>query len=164
MARSGSARSRRRQAAPEPTGTLVDSTLRFLRLDDTVRSMRAMRAFDAVVGARIRARARAERLRGRTLYIRVASSAWSQELHVLRASILERLRGVPGGEEVHDLRFQVGDVESLPTWNATPSASDAKHASPNAAPPNALLDAIAEIPDPELRERFRALVGRAHGR
>ena len=74
LARTGSRRSRRRQLEPESTNSLVESTLKYLRLDDTVRSMRAMRAFDAAVGARIRSRARAERLRGRTLVIRVSSS------------------------------------------------------------------------------------------
>lgn len=161
MARLGSARSRRKQFAPEPTHTLVDSTLRFLRLDETVRSMRAMRAFDAVVGKKIRARARAERLRGRTLVVRVASSAWSQELHVLRESILERLHATPGGESVEELRFQVGDVEALPTWSAPVDVPKAAPRHADTAPPDDLRAAIEQIPDPELRQRFLALVGRA---
>ncbi len=159
-ARRLTARARRKQFAPEPTSLLVDQTLRHLRLDETVKGMRAMRAFDDVAGPRIRARARAERLRGHTLVVRVASSAWSQELHVLSAAILERLRAQPGGEGIAELRFQVGDVDALPSWQAEPAVvSTAKPGHPS-VPPD-LRGALAAIVDPDLRERFAALLGRA---
>jgi predicted nucleic acid-binding Zn ribbon protein len=160
MARRLTARARRKQLAPEPTATLVDSTLRHLRLDETVKGMRAMRAFEEVAGSRIRARARAERLRGQTLFVRVASSAWSQELHVLSAAILERLRALPGGEGITELRFHVRDVEALPAWqDPEPQAPPARRGHPS-VPPD-LRGALAAIVDPELRERFAALLGRA---
>lgn len=159
-----SARARRKQAAPEATSTLIDSTLKFLRLDDKVRGMRAMRAFDAVVGPRIRSRARAERLRGRVLHICVASSAWSQELHVMRATILEKLKATPGGELVDELRFQVGDVNELPSWTTPamePPVADMSQSPQMPPPTDALLAAVQQIPDDELRARFATLVGKA---
>lgn len=158
------ARARRKQLVPEATSTLIDSTLRFLKLDETVRSMRAMRAFGLVAGPRILARARAERLRGRTLHVRVASSAWSQELHLLRTAILERLKQTPGGEVVEDLRFQVGDVSELPEWVADPTAPSPTLERSGPPVASALYEAIAQIPDGELRERFATLVGRANRR
>ena len=161
MARRLTARARRKQLVPEPTSTLVDSTLRYLRLDETVRGMRAMRAFDEVAGPRIRARARAERLRGHTLVIRVASSAWSQELHVLRAAILERLGRTAGGEGISDLRFQVGDVDALPEWGAEPATTSSAARPGHPSVPPDLRYALASILDPDLRERFAALLGRA---
>ena len=79
----------------------------------------------------------------------------------MRASILERLHSVPGGAEVDDLRFVVGDVESLPTWIAAEPVASTKPVRPAAPPPSDLQAAIEQIPDPELRARFAALVGRA---
>jgi hypothetical protein len=160
MAR-GRARSKRKQVVPLPTATLVDYTLRWLRLDDTVRGMRAMRAFGLAAGPRILERARAERLRGRTLYVRVASAGWSQELHVLRSTILERMRALPGGEEVEELRFSVGNVNELPDW----AAPELPPAPPQRKRPvtqaDAIYEALSAIEDPELRDQLTSLLGRA---
>lgn len=144
------------------SATLVESTLRWLRLDDAVRGLRAMRAFGEAAGPRIRARARAERLRGRTLYVRVASSAWSQELHILSAPILERMHTLPGGAEVEALRFQVGDIGELPEWADEPrvSAREPEQAAPSPLSP-ALDNALADIADEELRDCFAHLLARA---
>ncbi len=160
-----SARARRKQVAPETTSSLVESTLRRLHLDDTVRGLRAMRAFGEAAGPRIGARARAERLRGRVLYVRVATSAWSQELHVLRSAILERMQKIPGGEEVDTLRFHVGEVDALPEWReeAAPAAAVpvevAMHAPTELDGP--LHAALSEITDEELRTRMTQMLERA---
>ena len=161
-----SARARRKQVAPETTSTLVESTLRRLHLDDTVRGLRAMRAFGEAAGPRIGARARAERLRGRVLYVRVASSAWSQELHVLRSVILERMQKIPGGEEVDTLRFHVGEVDTLPEWReeAPPAVTVAAAEAPPDAPTELdapLHAALSEITDDELRTRMTQMLERA---
>jgi hypothetical protein len=162
-----SARARRKAVAPEPTSQLVDATLRWLRLDDTVRGLRAVRAFGVAAGARILKRARAERLRGHTLYVRVATAAWSQELHMMRASILERVRAIPGGEEIEALRFEVGDIDALPDWSAplrrAPAAPAA--ATPTEPPlPAAVHEALAGVGDVELRKHLGELFARASQR
>lgn len=157
-----SARARRKQFAPEGTSTLIDSTLRWLRLDDTVRGMRAMRAFGEAAGPRILARARAERLRGKTLYIRVATSAWSQELHMMRASILERMKALPGGDEVESLRFEVGDVEGLPDWAKAEAAPPAPAKLQTTVPlHDSVHAALAGVEDGELRGWLGGLLARA---
>jgi hypothetical protein len=146
---------------------LVDSTLRWLRLDDTVRGLRAVRAFGIAAGARILQRARAERLRGHTLYVRVATAAWSQELHMMRASILERVRAVPGGEEVEALRFEVGDVAALPDWNAPlrrPSPPPKPATAEQSPLPAAVHEALAGVVDVELRKQLGELFARASQR
>ncbi len=159
-------RARRRQAAPLPTSSLVEGTLKNLHLDDAVRGLRALRAFSEVAGPRVRARARAERLRGQTLYVRVATAAWSHELHILKDAILERLHATPGGEEVHALRFQVGPLEEVPAWDEAPPPAAVLHGpapapaapAPLAAP---VVDALAAIVDDELRTRLERWMDRA---
>jgi hypothetical protein len=164
LVRRRSARSRRRAIAPEPSAALVDHTLRWLRLDETVRGMRAMRAFSQAAGARILARARAERLRGRTLYVRVATAAWSQELHTISAAILARMQKIPGGEEVEALRFVVGDVDALPDWStpaapATPVRPTRKRAQTPVA--SVVHEALAGVEDAELRAKLAELIARS---
>jgi hypothetical protein len=149
---------------PKPTGELLDPVFAWLKLDETARSYRAMEAFSRAAGTKLLARARAERLRGSILYVRVSSSSWSQQLHALKSQLLEKIRETPGGECVRDLRFNVGDIEELPTFTAT--RKRASHsASPKPAksrPPIAdeLVRAMSDVQDPELRDRLVRLYDR----
>jgi hypothetical protein len=145
---------------PQAIGTLVDDVWKWLKLDEPARAYRALRAFQRAAGPRIAARARAERLRGSILFVRVTSSAWSQELHVLKEQLLAKLQRTPGGESVRDLRFNVGPLDDLPDWDAlVPPASEAPAAAPERTSlPEALAEAIAGVRDPELREELSRLL------
>jgi hypothetical protein len=142
---------------PRPASALLDGTFRWLKLDENARSYRAMRAFSVAAGARIGEHVRAERLRGSILYVRCDSSAWSQHLHVLKASLLERLRRTPGGEGVTDLRSNVGPLDEVAGWeSAAPKVDEPAEELP--APPPELQQALDEIADPELRANLSRLV------
>ena len=110
---------------PRPAGALMDGTFRWLKIDDNMRSFRAMRAFATAAGARIGGHARAERLRGSILYVRCDSSAWTQHLHVMKESLLERLHKTPGGEGVAELRFNVGPLDEVAGWEAPATGAPA---------------------------------------
>ena len=151
---------------PLPFRALVDDLFVWLKLDEPARAFRALRAFSRAAGPRIRERARAERLRGSTLYVRVSSSGWSQELHTLKSPLLAKLRRTPGGESVEDLRFTVGPLDELPDWDAVPEpvAPD-----PSLPKPSKIVDepmgvelaqAVEEVRDPELREALIRLLAR----
>jgi hypothetical protein len=140
---------------PQPTSQLIDGTFRWLRLDETARSFLALRAFSEAAGPRILRRARAERLRGAILYVRVASAAWSQELQALSAQLIEKIKTRPGGEGVEALRFTVGNVEELPDFESESSETVVNSSSP---PTGELVHAVNEILDDDLRAQFSRLV------
>jgi predicted nucleic acid-binding Zn ribbon protein len=146
---------------PQAARELLDPTFRWLKLDELARSFRAARAFWEAAGPRIRPRARAERLRGSTLHVRVATSAWSQHLHALKAQLLERIRQRPGGELVEDLRFSVAPLEEVAAWDADPVAAPVE-AVPPVHPPigDEIVRAMAEVKDDELREELTRLFSR----
>ena len=60
-----------------------------------------------VVGPRIAAVTRAAEVRGETLVVEVASSAWLNELTMMRNTILERLNQVREGITVEQIRFRL---------------------------------------------------------
>jgi hypothetical protein len=139
----------------------MDACFRWLNLDEPARAHRALRAFQRAAGPRIGARARAERLRGAILFVRVTSSAWAQELHVLKAQLLTKLQRTPGGEGVFDLRFTVGPIDDLPDWEALPVAPPPEESPGFRVPevPSAeLAQAIANVQDAELREELSRLL------
>jgi len=157
-------RQRRKNARPStqprPAGALLDGTFRWLKIDDNMRSFRAMRAFATVAGPRIGEHARAERMRGSILYIRCDSSAWTQHLHVMKETLLERLHKTPGGEGVAELRFNVGPLDEVAGWEAPPApAAGAEPAAPTPLPQE-LARAFGSIEDPELRAELARLYGK----
>jgi hypothetical protein len=150
-------RATRPSVQPRPTSQLIDATFRWLRLDETARSFLALRAFSEVAGSQILRRARAERLRGAILYVRVASAAWSQELQALSTQLIEKIKARPGGEGVEALRFHVGDIEELPDFQPEASPAAAEALKP---PTGEVAEAIEEIVDDDLRARFTRLVSK----
>jgi Dna[CI] antecedent, DciA len=149
---------------PRPTSQLLDGTFRWLKLDDSAASFRAMRAFFIAAGPRIGEHARAERLRGSILYVRCDSSSWTQHLHMLKASILERLHKTSGGEGINELRFNVGPLDEVAGWEPPPASPPPE---PEAAPhalPDELAHALDDVDDPELRAHLTHLYGKLGSR
>ncbi len=156
----------RRKARPsrpaESSAQLMPGLFRWLKLDEGARGFAAQRAFDQAAGPRVRSRARAEKLRGSTLFVRVASAAWSHELHALKAELLGKLKQTPGGEGVSELRFSVGSLDELPSWEAEPGERLAETDKPfdvvESAPPAAEVQAaLSEVVDAELRIALKQL-------
>jgi len=145
---------------PRPTRALMDGTFRWLKLDDNARSFRAMHAFAQVAGARIGADARAERLRGSILYVRCDSSAWTQHLHVMKESLLERLHKTPGGEGVAELRFDVGPLDEVAGWDLPAAAPPEPEPEAPAMLPEEVARALGSVEDPELRAELARLYGK----
>jgi predicted nucleic acid-binding Zn ribbon protein len=67
-------------------------------------------AWSGAVGVGLTARSRPETLRGRTLFVRVESSALAHELTLLKATVLLRLGQTLGPGVVDDLRTRVGPL------------------------------------------------------
>ncbi len=151
-------RGSRPSVSPQSTQRLVGPLFRWLKLDESAASFRAMKAFWDAAGPRIRMHARAERLRGAILFVRVESAAWSQELSILKSALIEKVRKTPGGEEVQDLRFSVGKIEELPDWSR-PTAHARQELLPVSEPvPAELQKALDGVGDDELRGDLAGLM------
>lgn len=143
------------RAEPACGWGLMKPALRRLKLDKMVESYLALRAFDLVYGGVVRHRARAERYARKILYIRAESSAWVQELSFLKEEILKKLNRTTGGLEIKDLRFTVGPINELPTWEAPPPAPLPER-EPYAPDPR-VAGALTQVSDDELRDCLAAL-------
>jgi hypothetical protein len=150
-------RKARKSVQPIATELLMEPLFVWLKLDEPARSFRALKAFWDAAGDRLRLHARGERLRGSILMVRVRSAAWSQQLHLMKTQVLERVRASRGGAGVQDLRFTVGAVEVLPDWSAPPAPPDPPLRAPEPTPAT-VLDALVEVGDDELRGGLARLV------
>jgi hypothetical protein len=132
----------------------------WLKLDEAARSFRALKAFWDAAGPRIRMHARAERLRGAILFVRVESAAWSQELSILKPALVDKLRRTLGGETVQDLRFVVGKLEEVPDWSGPTSRARQELLPVKEMATAEVEKALEDLKDPELREELTRLLAR----
>ncbi|MCS6914878.1 MAG: DUF721 domain-containing protein [Myxococcales bacterium] len=149
---------RRKHAMPLSGLPLVEEALRRLDLLEEVRALRALRAYALACGPHLLQSTRAERFRDGVLYIRAESSAWANELALVRDQLLRQIHAVPGGQEVRSLRFCVGPVRELPTWLET--KPEPPPATPVPCDPS-VGAALSRVRDPQLREALAALYVRA---
>lgn len=132
---------------PEPLGAVMSrerSTSKFVAAQV---GPIAAKDWEVAVGSRIAQRTRPSRLERGVLTVTVSSAAWSQELSLLSAAILEQLRR--RGHAVTALRFQVGKLEPLESTSASPGP---RKRVPLQAPLDPeLASALAAVDDEELR-------------
>jgi predicted nucleic acid-binding Zn ribbon protein len=114
------------------------------------------REWQSIVGPRLSERAQPESLSDGVLSVRVPSSTWAQELSFLSHVILERLR--QGGHAVSKLRFRVSAPATRPK-NEPPPERVVK-----APLPAALVQRLAAIDDPELRQAIAEAAALSLGR
>ncbi len=97
-----------------------------------------------LVGPKIAGRTRVGRLNGRSLTVFAASSAWCNELSLLKADIVARLQSA--GHDVDDLRVRVAPFAEPEKRRTSTGVSER----PGTLPPE-LRARLEQIDDPELR-------------
>ena len=129
---------------PEPAGSILDraSEHRFARAKPPCTHAQWTQA----VGLRVASRAEPLKLERGVLIVKVASSAWAQELGLLGPGIIQRLRAA--GVSVTELRFRVGEVRG--DVRPIERRMSKKVPPPGPIPAN-LQRAIDEVTDEELR-------------
>ncbi len=139
-------------------GAAIKSVLALRGITDAVRAERLHTEWSELVGPRIAARTRPYDVRDRVLTIEVASSAWLQELNLLKPQILAGLverMGVP--KLFDDLKFKLaGRTGGRPV----PQRPKGRPAPPPAAEPHPATGVAREqiareveaVDDLELRE------------
>lgn len=98
---------RRRSARLVPVSKVLGDYLQSSGLDDALERTGLLDDWAAVVGGRIAAVTRAAEVRGDTLIVEVASSAWLNELTMMRNTILEQINGLPDRPSLGRIRFRL---------------------------------------------------------
>lgn len=106
-----------------------------------------------VVGEAIARNAQPEKIRNGTLFVKVSSPVWMQELQFMKEMIAEKLNHRLPGDVVKNIFFMVGNIDVTPA----PSVERRTEAAEAQAVP---IDAefLNSIGDPEIRAAFQKLV------
>lgn len=98
-----------RRRAPRPAATALRSALEQAAPKTPLASLQA--SWTTAVGERIAAVATPVSERGGEVTVSCADSVWAQELDLIQAELLERLRELLGERAPRTLRFRVSDGE-----------------------------------------------------
>jgi len=93
--------------APETSADLMSQVLARIGGSGRALEFRVFEAYNDAVGEILRLRTAPERLNGKTLQVRVASSALAHELTMLKREVLDRMALAIGDDLVTDLRTRV---------------------------------------------------------
>ncbi len=87
-------------------GGAIKGLLRDYGLEAGVRAHRAIVYWEDIVGPRMARHCCATRVKGATLYVRVTSAAWRNELALQKDEILRLVNDKIGSPDIKDIRFQ----------------------------------------------------------
>lgn len=140
--------------SPERLGTVLDKSLKRLDLSVRLDEYGVWPIWNDTVGTTIARNAQPEKIRNGTLFVKVSSPVWMQQLQYMKEMIAEKLNGRLSGEPVKNIffvvgRLETGIVEADPKPAATP---------PEAADPKFDDEFLRSIEDPDIRQAFKRLL------
>jgi hypothetical protein len=157
---------------PEKLATAMGAALRGLNLDQRMREGKAMALWPDVVGEVTAARTKPLYVNRGTMVVLVASSAWANQLNLLKPKLLQALAERCGPGVIKDIRWKSGDQEpdpDEPPFGA--HALKARQRAAKEAPPlppeeaQAIAAMVRTIADPELAKTVeRTLTAQARRR
>ena len=79
------------------------------------------------VGVNIAKRTRPLKLKGKTLYVTVATSTWMEELKYMKEDMIKKINTELRKEAVKDIIFRLGKVTEISTSNPQPAIRNPQH-------------------------------------
>lgn len=155
---------RRPPSSPRAGRSILEAVFSKTGLSRNAREWRALYTWHRLAGPRLGRHVHAERVHGTTLFVRVATAPWANEMSYLRAELLERLRADPGGSFITELRFTIGPLDGLPRWDEEDPSLRPPPPPPLPAPAvdtGRVAQALLAVRDPELRAALGELFARA---
>ena len=94
---------------PRRIGDILQGVLKDLGIDEEVARQEVVERWASVVGEKIASVAKAVAVSGDVLFVQVASSAWMNELNLMRHDILKRLNAGAGKGRIERIVFTLSE-------------------------------------------------------
>ena len=147
-----------KQSNLQKLGNILQGILKKHNISFDSEEQRLHEVWYKAVGPQISDQTRPDRLRRNTLFVKVSSSVWMQQLHNLKSEIIEKFNQLMGKELVRNIHFSIGEIPST-----LPSRSHPESFSPESYPlkdkERRLIEkSISPIADKELREILKRVM------
>jgi predicted nucleic acid-binding Zn ribbon protein len=148
-------------SAIERLGNVLEKSLKRIDPSGRLAEYSVWPIWNEMVGDIIARNAQPDKIRQGTLFVKVSSHVWMQQLQYLKDTISEKLNHRLGGEVVKNIFFYVGEIIS-PV--AEPATLPAAPSATQPAQPTTLNEQVLDsINDAEIRSGFQKLFA-AHSR
>jgi predicted nucleic acid-binding Zn ribbon protein len=138
----------------ERVGTVLEQSLKRLDLAVRLDEYGVWPIWNEVVGKTIARNAQPEKIRQGTLFVKVSSPVWMQQLQFVKNMITDKLNQRLRRDVVKNIFFMVGRIDAAPE-EASALGGDEAHAMPE---PQVDEEFLASIHDPEIRDAFKKLL------
>ena len=108
-------RKRGKQANLQKLGTILQGILKKHNILFDSEEQRLLEVWRKAVGPQISAQTRPEKFKRNILFVKVSSSVWMQQLHILKSEIIEKINQHVGNELVTNILFSIGEIPSTPS-------------------------------------------------
>jgi len=151
------AEKRPRMKRPAQLADLMAAAFAGKPAESRFREMKIWQVWESAVGQQIATKAMPTAFRDGTLTIRVAGSAWMQQLSLMKTDIVAQLNDEIGEPLVREIFFKQGSITRQPA-EEEPFTPPSRPLSPEEI---AWIRAQGEsVPDPELRRTLESLLTR----
>jgi len=136
-------------------GAVLEHSLKRFDLSSRLNEYGVWPIWNEVVGPTVARNAQPEKIRNGTLFVKVTTPVWMQQLQYMKDIIVEKLNQRLRAEVVEKIFFVVGRFEPEPkTPDAPPHAADEKAANETTLDEQ-FLDSVR---DPEIKRAFQRLL------
>ena len=135
-------------------GEVLGNSLKRLDLSYRLKEYGVWPVWDEVVGKTIAVNAQPEKIRNGTLFVKVTSPVWMQQLQFMKEMIAEKLNNRLNREVVKNIFFVIGRIDS-PVPAETPSTAARPVIDEEPKIDDQFLESVS---DPELRQAFKKLL------
>ena len=138
----------------EKLGEILKKSLKRLDLSPKLEEYGVWPIWNEIVGATIARNAQPEKIRNGTLFVKVSSPTWMQELQYMKEMILEKLNQSLGKEVVRNIFFVVGRIDTT-----VPKPKDQEPSAARPSLPELKLDEeqLRSVKDPDIRRALKRL-------
>ncbi len=139
----------------EKLGTVLDKSLKRLELSPRLDEYGVWPIWNDVVGKPIARNAQPEKIRNGTLFVKVTSPVWMQQLQFMKEMIAEKLNQRLKSQIVKNIFFVIGRIDGDTNEVKSKPATAQIH-----EPDNSQLDEtfLESLNDPEIRQAFKRLL------
>jgi len=92
--------------SPQPLGDVLQDVIDRLGMRDKIDEARVVETWATIAGDRVNAVTESVWMKGDTLFVKISSAAWRQELHMNRRAWRNRLNDALGREIVGEIMFR----------------------------------------------------------
>jgi len=151
-------RRRKKQEYFQRIGDILPKVLKKRKIPVRTRDHRLSDAWNKAVGPIISGNTRANNVKGDTLFVKVSTSTWMQQLQFMKQDIIDKVNAVLEDQTIKNIYFSIGDISPAPLKNGQKQTPDFNQYSLRERDRKLIDQSIASVPDEELKSILKQVM------